>query len=243
MLEEVPPQLPLTLHERYARPDLYGLFGISDDTRRTRHLNTGLSPQLPDGGYFIFITLDKGTIAYDCEDELVRDQLIWVTRRDRGENDSDYVALRQPGTRVSLFARRADKERFAYLGEVRWTDHEQFSNEGRLQQRYVLKLRVRVPDELLAELNGGDTQRSDTPTQPRPTTGPTAGHFESENTPASYPGRVSPGVPVCAAVRRDNSDQARRVGLARLVDHRVGRDLLSRRRGRSRTEIGCTALR
>ena len=175
MVEEVAPRLRLTLHERYTRPDVYGLFGINYDARRTRHLNTGLSPALPDGGYFIFITLDKGTIAYDYEDELFRDQLIWVTRRDRGENDSDYVALRQPGTRVSLFARRADKERFAYLGEVRWTDHEQFSNEGRLQQRYVLKLRVPVPDGLLAELNGGETQRSDTPTQPDPRPAPGIG--------------------------------------------------------------------
>ena len=56
---------------------------------------------------------------------------------------------------------------------MRWTDHEQFSNEGRLQQRYVLKLRVPVPDELLAELNEGATQRADTPTQTRPRTGPT----------------------------------------------------------------------
>ena len=58
------------------------------------------------------------------------------------------------------------------MGEVRWTDHEQFSNEGRLQQRYVLKLRVPVPGGLLAELNGGETQRSDTATQTEPTTGP-----------------------------------------------------------------------
>jgi len=99
VVEEVAPRLRLTLHERYTRPDVYGLFGINYDARRTRHLNTGLSPALPDGGYFIFITLDKGTIAYDYEDELFRDQLIWVTRRDRGENDSDYVALRQPGNR------------------------------------------------------------------------------------------------------------------------------------------------
>ena len=172
MVEEVAPRLRLTLHERYTRPDVYGLFGINYDTRHTRHLNTGLSPALPDGGYFIFITLDKGTIAYDYEDELFRDQLIWVTRRDRDENDPAYVALRQPGIRVSLFARRADKEPFAYLGEVRWTDHEQFSNERRLQQRYVLKLRVPVPDGLLAELNGGAAQRSYTPTQTRPTTAP-----------------------------------------------------------------------
>ena len=61
--EEVAPRLRLTLHERYTRPDVYGLFGINYDTRRTRHLNTGLSPRMPDGGYFIFITLDKDTIA------------------------------------------------------------------------------------------------------------------------------------------------------------------------------------
>jgi hypothetical protein len=145
--EAVAPRLALGLHERYARPEVYGLFGINYDTRRTRHLNTGLSPAMPDGGYFVFITLDKDTITedYNYEDILFQDQLIWVTRRDPGEDDPDYVVLRQSGTRVSVFARRADKERFAYLGEVRWQKHKQFSNEGRVQQRYVLRLLMPVP--------------------------------------------------------------------------------------------------
>jgi hypothetical protein len=55
----------------------------------------------------------------DYEDILFRDRLVWVTRRDRGEDDPDYVTIRRPDTRVSLFARRKDKEPFAYLGELR----------------------------------------------------------------------------------------------------------------------------
>jgi hypothetical protein len=136
--ETAAPRLALELHGRYTRTEVYALFGIDYDTRRTRHLNVGLSPRMPDGGYQVFITLDKETIAaeYDYEDILFQDQLIWVTRRGRDQDDEDYVALRDPATRVSLFVRDQNKERFAYLGEVRSGGHEQFSVEGRTQQRY-----------------------------------------------------------------------------------------------------------
>jgi hypothetical protein len=135
------------------------LFGI-DYTRRTRHLNVGLSPQMPDGGYQLFITLDEDTRApdYDYDDILFQDQLIWVSRRGADQDDEDYVALRDPATRLSLFVRSQNKEPFAYLGEVRSSGHEQFSNAGRVQQRYNLVLQVPVPDALFAELTAGNAE-------------------------------------------------------------------------------------
>jgi hypothetical protein len=115
MAETAAPRLSLGLHGRYSRADVYGLFGIEYDTRRTRHLNVGLSPRMPDGGYQLFITLDKDTLApdYDYEDILFQDQLIWVTRRGADQDDEDYVALRDPATRLSLFVRGQNKEPFA----------------------------------------------------------------------------------------------------------------------------------
>ena len=137
------PRLPLELHRRYTRADIYALFGIEYDARRTRHLNVGLSPRMSDGGYQLFITLDKETLAadYDYEDILFQDQLIWVSRRGVDQDDEDYVALREPATRVSLFVRKQDREALAYLGEVRSAGHEQFSNEGRAQQRTIWRSR------------------------------------------------------------------------------------------------------
>jgi hypothetical protein len=81
--EPAKPRLSLDLHRRYTRADVYGLFDINYDSRRTRNLNVGLSPQIRDGGYQLFVTLDKDTLApdYDYEDILFQDQLIWVTRR------------------------------------------------------------------------------------------------------------------------------------------------------------------
>ena len=58
----------------------------------------------------------------------------------RRSNDDDYVALRNPATRLSLFVRGQSKDSFAYLGEVRSAGHEQFSNQGRAHQRYNLAL-------------------------------------------------------------------------------------------------------
>jgi hypothetical protein len=52
------PSLSLNLHERYGRKEIYATDGVDYDQRQ-RHLNTGLSPQGQDGGYLIFVTLDK----------------------------------------------------------------------------------------------------------------------------------------------------------------------------------------
>ena len=167
--EPVVPRLPLALHGQFTRAEVYGAFGINYDARATRHLNVGLSPVMPDDGYLIFVTLDKSTIDedYDYEVILFRDRLVWVTRSDRGEDDPEYVMIRRPGTRVSLFARRKDKERFVYLGELRWQDHEEFSNEARVQQRYVFRLWTPVPGHLLAELTGDADSVDPGPTEPR----------------------------------------------------------------------------
>ena len=42
--------LPLSLHARYGRKEVYGAFGI-EFSQRNRTLIQGLSPRLPDGGY------------------------------------------------------------------------------------------------------------------------------------------------------------------------------------------------
>jgi hypothetical protein len=78
--DTVRPRLSLELHGRYTRADVYALFGIKYDSRQTMHLNVGLSPRMPDGGYQLFITLDKKTLGpdYDYEDILLQDQLIWA---------------------------------------------------------------------------------------------------------------------------------------------------------------------
>ena len=72
---------------RYGRREAFAAVGVTYPGRKTTHLNTGLSPQNPDGGYIIFITLDKESLAdaYDYEDELFEDGLHWVTRRGRGK--------------------------------------------------------------------------------------------------------------------------------------------------------------
>lgn len=156
--DAIRPLLPLELHGRYGRKDVFALFGIEYDSRQ-QHLNTGLSPRLTDGGYFIFITLDKE--AYEPQlsyaDELYADRFVWVTRRGRGEAHPDYVRLRQPGTRVSLFVRNSPGEAFAYLGELDYAAHTEFKEEGSgdLQQSYSWRLRHPLPEDLLAELTFG----------------------------------------------------------------------------------------
>jgi hypothetical protein len=82
------------------------------------------------------------------------------------QGDDDYVALRDPATRVSLFVRRQSKDSFAYLGEVRSAGHEQFSNAGRSQQRYNLAFPVPVPDTLFAELTAGSAESRSARTRP-----------------------------------------------------------------------------
>lgn len=152
------PALPLPLHGRCGRREAFACLGI-DYNSGQRHLNTGLSPTLPDGGHFIFVTLDKGEFdpAHAYADELYADRLIWVTRRDRSESSEEYVHIRQPDTRVSLFVRNNRGEGFAYLGELDYESHRQFREEGngRTQQSYVWRLKTPVPDELFRDLTFG----------------------------------------------------------------------------------------
>jgi Domain of unknown function (DUF3427) len=146
--------LPLELHGRYSREEVFSTVGLQYDSRQ-QHLNTGLSPKCPDGGYFLFITLNKEDFdpAYDYEDRLYEHEFSWVTRRGRSEDHPDYVALREPDTRVSLFVRNRSKEKFAYLGELGYEDHSQAGQAGSAQQSYLWKINHPVPPQLLAELN------------------------------------------------------------------------------------------
>ena len=52
--------------------------GIQYSTQQ-QYLNVGLPPQCRDGGYFIFITLNKEDLApaHDYADLLFADQFIW----------------------------------------------------------------------------------------------------------------------------------------------------------------------
>jgi hypothetical protein len=97
-------RLPLELFGRYGRKEAFAAVGVHYDPQQ-QHLNVGLPPQSKDGGYFIFITLNKEELdpAHNYADQLFADQFIWVTRRDVTEDHKDYVNLRLPETRVSLF--------------------------------------------------------------------------------------------------------------------------------------------
>ena len=81
----VRPALPLALHARYGRREAFGSVGV-DYTQQNRSLNTGLSPECPDGGFFVFVTLDKEGFdpRHDYEDDIFEDRFVWVTRRGRG---------------------------------------------------------------------------------------------------------------------------------------------------------------
>jgi hypothetical protein len=161
-----PAALPLSLHERYGRREAFAAVGV-DYTSQQQHLNTGLSPRNPDGGYCIFITVDKEEMdaAYNYEDELYEDRFRWITRRGRGEAHQDYVTLRQDGTRVSLFVRAAPSDRFVYLGEMRYGKHREFSTPKGLQQEYLFTLDHRVPDVLLSELSSHVSTAPERPAQ------------------------------------------------------------------------------
>jgi hypothetical protein len=154
-------QLALPLYEPATRRDIFGLFDIHYDSKQ-RHLNVGLSPRMADGGYFLFITLDKESLPddFNYEDLLYDDELIWVTRRDRDENHPDYKALRQTSTRVSLFVRRTAREGFTYLGEIRYKEHRQFQDakSGKPQQYYTFRLNTQVPAAVYARLHAGPTR-------------------------------------------------------------------------------------
>ena len=104
--EKASVRLPLELFGRYSRKEVFDAVGTHYDPQQ-QHLNVGLSPQCKDGGYFIFVTLNKEELdpAHNYADELFADQFIWVTRRDVTEDHKDYVNLRLPDTRVSLLVR------------------------------------------------------------------------------------------------------------------------------------------
>ena len=50
--------------------------------------------------------------------DLSADLFIWVTRRDVTEDQTDFVNLRLPDTRVSLLVRTNSKEDFVYAGDL-----------------------------------------------------------------------------------------------------------------------------
>jgi hypothetical protein len=151
--------LPLELFGRYGRKDAFASVGIKYDPKKQRHLNVGLSPRCRDNGYLIFITLNKEDLdpAHDYADELFAEQLTWITRRDATEGQQDYVNLRRPETRVSLFVRTRPHENFVYAGEMEYEEFKSFKDpsSGRPQMRYVWRLKNRIPDALLQELTFG----------------------------------------------------------------------------------------
>ena len=134
-------QLPLELLGRYGRKEVFAAVGVKYDPQQ-QHLNVGLSPQCKDGGYLIFITLNKEELdpAHDYADELFAEQFVWVTRRDVTEDQENYVNLRQDQTRISLFVRTNPREEFVYLGELEYAEHHSFKDAGtgRLQMRFFL---------------------------------------------------------------------------------------------------------
>ena len=150
--------LPLALHGRFGRKQIFAAEGIKYDQQQ-QHLNTGLSPRCPDGGYMIFVTLDKEELepAHQYEDELFADSLIWVSRRGVTLDQIDYATLADSNTRVSIFVRKRTREDFAYLGEAHMRDRAAINNgnSGRQQLRYIWNLLHVVPDGLLQELTLG----------------------------------------------------------------------------------------
>jgi len=151
-------RLPLELFGRYGRKEVFAAVGIHYAPQQ-QHLNVGLPPQCKDGGYFIFITLNKEELdpAHNYADELFADQFIWVTRRDVTEDHTDYVNLRLPETRVSLFIRTTPREDFVYAGELEYLEHATFKDpsSGRPQMRYVWRLKNSLPEPLYQELTFG----------------------------------------------------------------------------------------
>ncbi len=151
-------RLPLELFGRYGRKEALASVGIKYDSQQ-QHLNVGLSPQCRDRGYLIFITLNKEDFepTHDYADELYADQFIWVTRRDVTEDQQDYVNLRLPETRVSLFVRTSRRDDFVYAGEMVYAEHDSFkeASSGRPQMRYIWRLKNHIPNLLLQELTFG----------------------------------------------------------------------------------------
>jgi len=151
-------RLPLQLHTRYGRKQAFIAVGVKY-TSQKQHLNVGLSPRCTDGGYLIFVTLNKEELdpTHDYPDEIFADQLIWVSRRGVTADHRDYVNLRVPETRVSLFVRTRRGEDFIYAGELDYVEHRQFTDmsSGKAQLRFIWRLHDRLPDSLLQELTFG----------------------------------------------------------------------------------------
>ena len=164
-------RLPLELFGRYSRKDAFAAVGIHYDPQQ-QHLNVGLPPQCSDGGYFIFITLNKEELdpAHNYADELFADQFIWVTRRDVTEDHKDYINLRLPETRVSLLVRTNSNEEFLYAGELHYLEHTSFNDPstGRPQMRYAWRLKNPLPDPLYQELTFGLPKASKRMAGPKP---------------------------------------------------------------------------
>jgi len=163
--QKSPVRLSLELFGRYGRKEGFAAVGVHYDPQQ-QHLNVGLPPQCKDGGYFIFITLNKEELdpAHNYADQLFADQFIWVTRRDVTEDHKDYVNLRVPGTRVSLFVRTTTGENFVYAGELDYLEHTPFKDpsSGRPQLRYVWRLKNPLPEPLYQELTFGLPKTSKT---------------------------------------------------------------------------------
>ncbi|HJZ72354.1 MAG TPA: DUF3427 domain-containing protein [Vicinamibacterales bacterium] len=145
----------MPLHWETSRKEAFALFGIQ--FHQQRHRTTGLSPQLPDGGYFIWITLDKTELEenYDYKDCIDSTSVTWITRRGVTEDQDDYRALQSADTRISVFLRSQPKH-FTYVGEVRCHGRPDIvSSGGRPQLRYLFRLDHHVPDTILQQLYAG----------------------------------------------------------------------------------------
>lgn len=128
-------------------------------------------------GLFHFHHLNKEEFdpAHNYADELFADQFIWITRRDVTEDHKDYVNLRLPETRVSLFIRTNPGEDFVYAGELKYMEHTSFKDpsSGRRQIRYAWRLKNQLPETLYQELTFGlpKTSRSTATRKPAPAKG------------------------------------------------------------------------
>ena len=160
--------LPLSLHARYGRKDVYEVFGI-EFSQRNRTQIQGLSPRLPAG---------NGPIASSSHSTRVNWTKSTTTRPSYMKTRSSEIyvegplrvilitsASREPSTRVSLFVRGRDRKSFVYLGEIRYIIHEPFRSDrdGRNQQKYLFSLIHVVPEALLSELAEGVESRSARP--------------------------------------------------------------------------------
>jgi len=167
------PSLSLQIHSRYGRTEVFSSVGVKY-TAQNRSLNTGLSPECPDGGFFIFITLNKedfGDPRHNYDDQLFENEFIWVTRRGRSADNRDYVKIRRADTRVSLFVRLRRRDKFVYAGELEYGTHREFTDAetGEVQQSYTWKLKTPLPEALLPDLTLTPAETGHASPRARPT--------------------------------------------------------------------------